>query len=364
MGLVKFALLIQPLDTKEIFPRLPFMRVLPPPLIEVLARNMPPLKLSPITGITTAYARTEGIFISLGLTPEQMLTLPPSYCYRKVIKSGRKAQKLGASIIGLGSVISELGDGGVSIAQNLKVAVTTGSSYKVAVALEGIQRAAELMDLKLENAQCLILGATSSLGFVCSRLMARKGVGYLTLVTHDKGGVEKLAEKILDEAGISVKVTSNLKKALDTANIVINASKIDDSVVEPDFFLPGTVICDLASSRGFFQKVTVCRDDVLFLEGGYVDVPGSVEFNLNFGLPPGSVYPCMAEPMILALEGRIQRFSLGREIRVEKIEEIEKLARKHGFKLGGLHRFEHAIIMEEVNRVKQNALQKTQNPLS
>ncbi len=56
------------------------------------------------------------------------------------------------------------------------------------------------------------------------------------------------------------------------------------------------------------------RDDVLLIEGGLVDVPGEVDFGLDFGLPPGKAYACMAEAMVLALEGRCESYSLGRQI--------------------------------------------------
>lgn len=80
--------------------------------------------------------------------------------------------------------------------------------------------------------------------------------------------------------------------------------------------------------------------------------PGDVQFNFNFGFPPGTCYACMAETMLLALSGRFEPFSLGRDLEVEKIEEIERLAEEYGFKLAGLRSFERAVSPEYVERVK------------
>ena len=44
--------------------------------------------------------------------------------------------------------------------------------------------------------------------------------------------------------------------------------------------------------------------------------------------------------MILALEQRYESFTLGRDLTVAQVEEISKLADKHGFKLAGFRSFE------------------------
>jgi predicted amino acid dehydrogenase len=71
----------------------------------------------------------------------------------------------------------------------------------------------------------------------------------------------------------------------------------------------------------------------LVISGGIVDVPGRVDLGFDFGLPAGRAYACMAEVMVLALEGRYESFSLGQRVEMEKVREIARLARKHGFQL-------------------------------
>jgi predicted amino acid dehydrogenase len=78
------------------------------------------------------------------------------------------------------------------------------------------------------------------------------------------------------------------------------------------------------------------RGDVLVVEGGVVDVPGEADFGFDFGLPPGKAYACMAEVMVLALEERYESYSLGKNVRVERVHEIARLARKHGFRLSAI----------------------------
>ncbi|MDH4138629.1 MAG: shikimate dehydrogenase, partial [Anaerolineae bacterium] len=110
--------------------------------------------------------------------------------------------------------------------------------------------------------------------------------------------------------------------------------------------------------RDVSRQVVEERNDVLVIEGGMVKVPGPVDFGFDFGFPPKMAYACMAEAMILALEGRYESYTLGRDITVEQVEEIASLAAKHGFRLGGFRSFERSVTGEEVESVKENARKK------
>jgi predicted amino acid dehydrogenase len=85
-----------------------------------------------------------------------------------------------------------------------------------------------------------------------------------------------------------------------------------------------------------------------------VDVPGPVNFNFDFGFPPGKAYACMAETIALALEGRFEDYTVGKEISLQHVEEISQIAEKHGFKLSGFRSFESPVTMEQIEKIKQN----------
>jgi len=69
----------------------------------------------------------------------------------------------------------------------------------------------------------------------------------------------------------------------------------------------------------------------------------------------------MAETMILALEGRFESFTLGRELTLSQVDEISRLADKHGFKLAGFRSFERALTEEQIMAVRRNAEKKRAN---
>jgi hypothetical protein len=78
------------------------------------------------------------------------------------------------------------------------------------------------------------------------------------------------------------------------------------------------------------------RPDVLVIESGEIDLPTKVKGLKSIGLPPNVVYACLAETIVLALEGRFEVFTVGRDTEWEKVKVIYKLGLKHGMKLAAI----------------------------
>jgi len=347
--------MIHPIETSDIARKFPFAEKLPPSLVERLARWLPPLKTSEIKGISSIYAETEGWFVACPLTTRQMLELPEEYVLQKIIQTGKLAERLGAEIVGLGAMTSVVGDAGITVAKNLNIAVTTGNSYTVATAIQGAKKAAELMNHDLASSTVAIIGATGSIGAICAQIMARDCPN-LILVARNQERLQHIASLINDKYGVLPRISANIKEVLPQADIVVTVTSAVDTVIEPEDLKPGAVVCDVARPRDVSKKVAEARDDVLIIEGGVVEVPGDPDFNFNFGYEPKTALACMAETITLALEGRIENFTLGRELTLEQVEEIEKMAEKHGFKLAGFRSFERPVTPETIERVRLNAL--------
>ncbi|PKM81927.1 MAG: shikimate dehydrogenase [Firmicutes bacterium HGW-Firmicutes-13] len=358
----KFAFIIHPIELEDVYRKLKFMKYWPDKLVESIVKRIPPFKISEITGIKSPYAETSGWFVTCPLTSKQMVNLPLDFVLEKIIRAGRVAEELGADVIGLGAMTSVVGDAGITIAKNLKAAVTTGNSYTVATALEGAKRAAEMMGIDIDNAEILIVGATGSIGSVAARILAREA-RFLTLLARDEKKLDYLADRILSETGLAVRATSNIKRALPAADIIITVTGSAEAVIDVQDLKPGAVVCDVARPRDVSKKVAELRDDILVIEGGVVEVPGEVNFNFNFGFPPRTSYACMAETMILAMENRFENFSLGRNMRVSQIDLITRLAQKHGFKLAGFRSFEKAVTEQQILAIKESSQKKRENSL-
>jgi predicted amino acid dehydrogenase len=145
---------------------------------------------------------------------------------------------------------------------------------------------------------------------------------------------------------------------LKEAQLVISVASTIHPIIQSEHLRPGAVVCDVARPRDVSPQVAAERDDVLIIDGGVVDVPGSVDFHFDFGFPPGKAYACMAETMALTLEGRFENFSIGKDLTRSRVEEIAGIAGKHGFRLSGFRSFEQDISEEQIERIRQKARSK------
>jgi fatty aldehyde-generating acyl-ACP reductase len=351
----RFAFVLHPLYVQQYAQKFPITRFLPPRLVEQAFRAVPPFEASHITGIVSATgARAEGWFIALPWTPRVLLDAPMPLVYRRLIQAGRIAERLGAGILGLGAFTKIVGDRGVTVARELAIGVTTGNSLTAATAVEGALAAAARMEVDPRQARVAVLGATGSIGAVCCRLLAPQ-VGGLVLAARHRDRLEALAARLRGEASASVAITSDVREAVSSAEIVLTVTSATDVLVEPEDLRPGAVVCDVARPRNVSRLVYERRRDVLVIDGGVIEVPGPVEFGLDFGFPPGTCEACMAETMLLALEHRYHDYTLGAEVEVERVREIHALMHRHGFRLSGLRRFERRIADDEVDAIRRAA---------
>ncbi len=353
-----FAFMIHPIDPKrDVSRKFPLLgRLLPVPLINYLSRFFPPLYISHIRNVRSENtgAEIEGWFVACPFTPKTMVRLPPEVVYKKVVQTGRLAQKLGARILGLGAFTSVVGDAGLTIARRLDIPVTTGNSYTVQVAVEAVREGARVMGVALEDAVTAVVGATGSIGSVCAQLMASAlDAGELILIGRRPDRLQQVKGLALARGGDSVRTATSLD-VLPEADLILSATSSVAPVIQPEHLKSGAVVCDVARPRDVSRKVAERRDDVLIIEGGMVQVPGPVDFGFDFGFPPGKAYACMAETMVLAMEGRYEDYTLGKDIELERVEEIARLATKHGFRLAGFRSFERAVTQAEIDQIKMN----------
>lgn len=348
-----FAFVIHPIDAKrDVSRKYPALGRLPVWLIEFLSVFYPPVYISEISGICSAAtgAHLRGWFVACPLTPRLMLKLPPAIVYRKIIQTGRLAERLGAQILGLGAFTSVVGDGGKTVARELSIPVTTGDSYTVAMAVRAIRQAARRMDITLQQSTLAVVGATGTIGSVCAQMLA-PDVRRTILVGRNEERLRATADNLVECGAQDVHTTTDMRR-ISQAECVITVSNALEAIVGPEHLRRGAVVCDVARPRDVSRQVAQKRGDVLVIEGGMVRVPGTVDFGFDFGFPAGMAYACMAETMVLALDDRFQSFSLGKQVQLAQVRAIDKMAAKHGFRLGGLRSFERAVSEAEITNTQ------------
>jgi predicted amino acid dehydrogenase len=350
--------MIHPIDSqRDVARKFPLLGRLPPRVIDYFSRFFPPVLLSHVVGIRSEESgrEIEGWLVACPMTPRRMLAVPLASAYRKVVQTGKLAERLGARILGLGAFTAVVGDAGRTISQGLSIPVTTGNSYTVAVAVEASMEAAGHMGLEPAQSVAAIVGANGSTGRACAQLLAGK-VKALMLIGRNLDRLRDVKRQA-ESLGARATTTTNLQDIRE-ADIVLCMTSSIEPLVRPESLKSGAVICDVARPRNVSRRVISERDDVLVIEGGVVEIPGEVRFGFDFGFPPRQAYACMAETMLLAMEGRYECFSLGREISLDRVEEIAQLARIHGFRLSGFRSFERVLDNAEIDKIREKAYER------
>ena len=355
----RFGFVIHPLKPKDAARKYPMAKFVPDALLELILAKKRPMIGSHVTGIRSLTGvEAEGWLVVCPLTPSQMTgKLPLELVYERIVQCAEIAADQGAEILGLGAFTSVVGDGGITVASRSPIPVTTGNSYTVATAIDGVLRACEMLDLDFSESTLAVVGATGSIGRTCAVVLART-FKHVLLVGRDLERTQAVANTIPNSEA-STDITR-----ISEADAIVTVSSAGKELILPEHLKPGAVVCDVARPRDVSVRVAEERPDVLVIEGGVIKVPGDPQFNFNFGFPEKTAYACMSETIMLALEGRFENFTLGKDVSVEQVDEINRIAHKHGFQLAKFRAFEREVQMEAIDRAKKARMSARSIPRS
>jgi predicted amino acid dehydrogenase len=366
----RFAFVIHPLSQeyfKTVKPIELLSRVAPPLFLDSLEKVLayaPPFVYSRVTGIKSPTGvEAEGWLISVGGTPREIMSRSPEFTYRRMLDAAKIAKKLGAQIMGLGAFTKVVGDAGATVAKRAPLPITTGNSYSASGALWAAHDA--LLRLRLlpppkgrERVafKAMVVGATGSIGSACARLLV-KAAEEVYLVSPETAKLLALKESILKETpDAKVHLSARADKVIADMDMIVTAtSGAGKKVLDIMKVKPGCVITDVARPLDLPPEEVAKRPDVLVVESGEIQLPGEVQMK-NIGLPKGVAYACLAETIVLALEGRFENFTVGRAIEWEKVREIYQMGLKHGMKLAAISGVNGPFSDEDIERVRELAL--------
>jgi predicted amino acid dehydrogenase len=341
----RFAFVLHPLTIEYLakHPRYRWTRHLPRSLVESSAAYMPASRVGRVHGgrSPTTGQPVEGLIYALGTTPRQMLSRPPEFTYRRLDSAVRDAAAQGAQIVGLGAFTKVVGDAGVTVARRASIPVTTGNSLTIAATLETAKLTAKRMGwADLARGKAMVVGATGAIGSVCARLLAA-AVRDVVLVSIEPDRLKALRARILAETpGTQVELDTSTARWVGDCDLIVTAtSAFGQRVLDVSQCKPGAVILDVALPPDISAEEAAVRPDVLVVESGEVMIPGPVDFSFDIGLPRGVAYACLAEAALLAMEGRFECFTLGRDLAPDRVKEIYRLFRRHHFEIAPLRTF-------------------------
>lgn len=393
----RFAFLVHPLDDNSVIDFDNGLAGLGPEKLELIANKWLP-EMEPFvigeavipskTG-TSAYCE----FINIPRTANQLLAMDPKESLSLVRQGIELAKDRGAQLVGLGAYTSVVSWGGMGL-REAGVPLTTGNSYTVITACQATIAALKRLNIDPGQTTAAVVGAAGSIGR-CLALLLAQSVERIILLGNPANPGRSLAklsqvgaeicrllltsapdsplakeiaripgcpDSVQDLAAFQSFFTANAHllpiitsvyadTELPKADVVVTATSSVSDLVTPDNVKFGAVICDLSRPANVSREIKSRRPDVLVIDGGVVEIWKRPDLGWHFGFAQGLCYACMAETMLLALEGHLEHTSIGNSLNMETLDLLRNLAGKHGFRLADLRSFDKPLSKKDWQRV-------------
>lgn len=213
--------------------------------------------------------------------------------------------------------------------------ITTGNSYAIALAVQAIERAQRETGRGAAESVLVIVGAAGNIGRTCAQILGPRYRRTILIGSRKPGSMLRL--QALAKTIPHAVATTDLG-AIGEGDVVIAAINAVDAPVAAESFAPHTIFCDLSVPASVGRGAELARPDVLMIRGGIAALPFGEDLEiLDFPLPAGRTYGCMAEAMLLGLEG-IRDTAFTGSLTPEHVARVTAMAQRHGFQLADYRR--------------------------
>jgi acetylornithine/succinyldiaminopimelate/putrescine aminotransferase/predicted amino acid dehydrogenase len=292
-----------------------------------------PLVMNSFDVQSTTGAKVRFYAIALPFTSNQMKQwLDEGNFFRvrhSIDKAIKVARHIGCDVIALGQYTSIVTRNATTL-DLPRVGLTTGNSYTIALALEAIERAMKDRGLDAAAATLAVVGASGNIGQTCSEILAPRFKRTILFGSNKPSAMRRLADL---QARLPRTTIDANPAELRNADVVLAATNSPTPFLPAAVFAQGAIVCDLSVPKALYPDVTEVRSDVLVIGGGIARLPFGEHHGIpGFPLPPGQAYGCMAEAMLLGLEG-VRDATFTGMLPAEHVYRLAEMAKRHGFTL-------------------------------
>jgi predicted amino acid dehydrogenase len=305
------------------------------------SRLMEPCVFDRVSVRSKTGARVHLSFIGLNLTASQIGRAAGSdreWIMEKIEGAVRLARDQGARVIGFGGHTSIV-SGNCRRVRTTGIGLTTGNSLTTGMGIRALQQAADDLGIDMQQAALGVIGATGNIASTYATMMAPM-VREVVLVVRSIGSpkVRPILARIREVAPKTiVKVVENVE-GISGCQLIVAASNDPEPLIYPRHLSDTPVaICDISLPSDVSEAVRIERPDVLVIRGGVVRLPYNHDFSISgIALPAGHSLACMAETLLMGLEGLSGNGSVG-PVTPEGVTRTMQWAARHGFSLGDIH---------------------------
>lgn len=280
-------------------------------------------------------------YIGLDLTPKQIMeginARDTQWMMDKIENAVEQARDFGCRVVGLGAYTSIL-SGNCKRIKTPGTILTSGNSFTVGMAMEAMKQAARDSGIELKKSRLAVLGATGNIGATLAQMMAPQVESTLLVVRDAHSPRVKSMVEEFGRVTSKIEVTDDMQ-ALRKCNLIAAASNSPEPLIFAEHLSDDPVIvCDVAVPADVSPDVALEKPLTTVMRGGVVRLPHNEDFVIaGLDLEPGFAFACMAETLLMGLEGVTESVSFG-PIKAEGVNWALEAARKHGFALGKFER--------------------------
>lgn len=343
---MKVAILGHFLNKKDYRRVIPFGKYLPLSFLEFLM-NVYPKKFT-LASQFDILGKAQGCVLGIHLTSAQIMNLPKEKVRKIILDTILYAQnELGCDIVMLGALTAPATSAGLWLREQkeLKLSITTGNAYTVAVAIQATEKALELAKLDLSEIRLAIVGAAGVIGEAATKHFNSKNAD-LILIERSLDRFDNLKPFL---QGSRYELTDNLKDLL-KADVVVTATSHPEALITGDMLKKNAIVIDVAEPSDVVSNIEEIRPDVICIDGGRVRWD-NVDMKFRIGLPPHVGLACMTEGLMQALE-QDKKDYIG-SINMNHLKETVEWANKWGFSVAPFTCFNKPIDLKRFNNVKK-----------
>lgn len=316
----------------------------------------------------------KGWIIFVASSTQQLLT-DSNLRRKKMLQSFLLAKKLGARIVGMGGLAASFTRGGRLILENIKdINFTTGHAYTIANIMGIINKCKDEFRVDIGKITVAVVGAAGSIGSGCVKLLVESGARNIVMIdTTNFISYRKLRELAGEIKKKQVRLCiSTVLDDIKEADLIIIATNSPFSLIKATHLKPGAIVIDDSFPKNVSEKIIKQRKDVLFLEGGAVHFPLTIEVNVSRNMPDlmdapltrliscKEGYSSFSETLILALTNYRGNYGVG-SADPKLAEDIKLKADMIGISPALLGCFNRGIDKKKIAKILE--IRKNQNGL-
>lgn len=169
----------------------------------------------------------------------------------------------------------------------------------------------------------------------------------------------KLAEAVKLKHGSDpyIIMTTNARRYLPAAEVVVSAVSADAAFLNPDWFKPGAIVNDVSLPPSISVDLYKKRPDVVAIQGGIGHLPEYINLGIP-GLSIGATLGCMAETFILTMMDMLDNYSYGK-ITKQQVVKIWETGRILGFGLAAIKYQDKKLTRDIAEEIKRKSTAAT-----